>query len=244
MTVDEVRWPSPALGQEMGLRVYGDAGRPLIAFPSQDGRYWDFEGFGMVGACAGLIEAGRIRIVAVDGVDWQSWTNQGAHPVDRARRHEAYDRYVIEELVPFVRERTGRETAWATGASMGAYHAANVLFRHPDAIDGLIAMSGLYGVRDWVGDHVDDAVYFNSPLAYLPGLDDPWYLERLRRARIAIVVGQGAWEEPMIADTRALEGILAAKGIPAIVDYWGHDVDHDWPWWRKMLPHYLEVLGV
>jgi esterase/lipase superfamily enzyme len=80
MTVDEVRWPSPALDQEMALRVYGDAGRPLIAFPSQDGRYWDFEGFGMVEACAPLIEAGRVRIVAVDGVDWQSWTNQGAHP--------------------------------------------------------------------------------------------------------------------------------------------------------------------
>jgi len=244
MTVDEVRWPSPALDQEMVLRVYGDAGRPLIAFPSQDGRYWDFEGFGMVDACAGLIEAGRLRLVAVDGVDWQSWTNQAAHPADRARRHEAYDRYVIDELVPYVRERTGWETAWATGASMGAYHAANVLFRHPDAIDGLIAMSGLYQVRDWVGDHVDDAVYFNSPLAYLPGLDDPWYLERLRKARIAIIVGQGAWEEPMIEDTRALEGILAAKGIPATVDYWGHDVDHDWPWWRRMLPHYLEVLGV
>jgi len=244
MTVEEVRWPSPALDQHMALRVYGDAGRPLIAFPSQDGRYWDFENFGMVDACAALVEGGRVRIFAVDGVDWQSWTNQGAHPADRARRHEAYDRYVIDELIPFVRERTGWETTWATGASMGAYHAANVQFRHPDAIDGLIAMSGLYQVRDWVGDHVDDAVYFNSPLAYLPGLDDPWYLERLRRARIAIVVGQGAWEEPMISDTRALEAILAAKGIPAIVDYWGHDVNHDWPWWRTMLSHYLEVLGV
>jgi len=244
MTVDEVSWFSPALDQEMALRVYGDGGRPLIAFPSQDGRYWDFEGFGMVDACAGFIEAGRVRVVAIDGIDWQSWTNPGAQPADRARRHEAYDRYLVGELVPFVRERTGWETAWATGASMGAYHAANVQFRHPDAIDGLIAMSGLYQVRDWVGDHVDDAVYFNSPLAYLPGLHDPWYLERLRSARIAIVVGQGPWEEPMIEDTRALEAILAAKGIPAVVDYWGHDVNHDWPWWRKMLPHYLEVLGV
>lgn len=244
MNVEEHRWWSPSLGQEMPLRVYGPDGRPLLAFPPQDGRYFDFEGFGMVEACAGAIEAGRVRIVAVDGVDRQSWTNLAVHPAERARRHEAYDRYLVDEVVPFVRERTGWERAWATGASMGAYHAANLLFRHPDAIDGLVAMSGLYRLRDFVGDQMDDAVYFNSPLDYLPNLEDPWYLERLRRAKIAFVVGQGAWEEPMIEDARAMERVLAAKAIPAIVDFWGHDVNHDWPWWRKMLPHYLERMGV
>jgi esterase/lipase superfamily enzyme len=81
-------------------------------------------------------------------------------------------------------------------------------------------------------------------LRYLPSLEDPWYLDRLRQARIAIVVGRGAWEDDMLADTRALREVLAAKGIPAIVDEWGDDVNHDWPWWRKMLPHYLDRLGV
>jgi esterase/lipase superfamily enzyme len=104
-------------------------------------------------------------------------------------------------------------------------------------------MSGLYQLRMFIGDAVDDAVYFNSPLLFLPGLEDPWYLDRFRAAKIAIVVGQGAWEEEMVADTKALEEILRAKSIPAVVDYWGHDVNHDWPWWRKMLPHYLELLG-
>jgi esterase/lipase superfamily enzyme len=242
--VEEHTWFSPALGHDMSLKVYGHDGRPVVAFPSQEGRYWDFEDWGMVDACADLIEAGRARIVAVDGIDGQTWANWNAHPGDRARRHEDYDRYVANEVVPFVRDLTGRETAWATGASMGAYHAANALFRHPDRFDGLVAMSGLYQLRLFVGDAADDAVYFNSPLHFLPGLEDPWYLDRLRAARIAIVVGQGAWEEEMVADTKALEEVLRAKSIPAIVDFWGHDVNHDWPWWRKMLPHYLELLGV
>jgi esterase/lipase superfamily enzyme len=244
MHVEEHAWPSPALGHDMGLKVYGHDGRPVIAFPSQEGRYWDFESWGMIDACAGLIEAGRARIVAIDGIDWQTWANWGAHPADRARRHEDYDRYVATEVAPFVRKLTGRETAWVTGASMGAYHAANALFRHPDLFDGLVAMSGLYQLGKFIGDEVDDAVYFNSPLLYLPGLEDPWYLGRFRAAKLAFVVGQGAWEDEMIADTRAMEGLLRAKGIPAIVDCWGGDVDHDWPWWRRMLPHYLERLGV
>ena len=46
----------------------------------------------------------------------------------------------------------------ATGCSMGAYHAANSLFRHPDQFDGLVAMSGLYQLRMFIGDEVDDAV--------------------------------------------------------------------------------------
>lgn len=244
MHVEDHLWFSPALGHDMALRVYGHDGRALLAFPTQEGRWWDFAGNGMVEACGELIAAGRLRVVAVDGIDWQSWANRGARPGERARRHQDYDRYVADEVAPFARELSGRDTAWVSGASMGAFHAANALFRHPDLFDGLVAMSGLYQLGMFVGDYFDDAVYFNSPLLYLPGLEDPWYLERLRRARIAIVVGQGAWEDEMLADTRALDAVLRAKGIPAIVDYWGHDVAHDWPWWRRMLPHYLERLGV
>ncbi len=127
---------------------------------------------------------------------------------------------------------------------MGAYHAANVLFRHPDRFDGAIAMSGLYQLRHFIGEYGDDGVFFHSPLLYLEGLSDPWYLDRIRTAKLAFVVGQGAWESEMLDDARALERVLHARDIPAIVDYWGHDVDHDWPWWRRMLPHYLERLGV
>jgi esterase/lipase superfamily enzyme len=244
MKVEDRTWFSPALGHEMTLRVYGHDGRAVVAFPSQAGRFWDFESWGMVEAVSGFIESGRMRLVSVDGIDWQSWTNWDAHPADRARRHDDYDRYVAAEVAPFLRELTGAEHAWATGCSMGAYHATNSLFRHPDAFDGLIAISGLYQLRDFIGDYMDEAVYLNSPLDYLPNLEDPWYLERLRHAKIAFVVGQGAWEEPMIEDTRAMEHALAGRQIPAIVDFWGHEVNHDWPWWRQMLPHYLERLGV
>lgn len=237
-------WRSPALGQEMEITVYGHAGRPVLVFPSQDGRMGDFAGFGMVDACGELLAAGRVRFVAVDGVDFQGWTNRNLHPFDRARRHLDYDRYVMEELVPFVRRETGAGTMWVTGCSMGAFHASNFFFRHPETFDGVIGISGLYSARSFCDDQWNDAVYFNSPLEYLPGLADPLVLERYRRSTIAFVVGQGAWEEECLADTRALEAILRAKDVPAWFDYWGHDVNHDWPWWRKMLPYFLDRVGV
>ncbi|HVP66501.1 MAG TPA: alpha/beta hydrolase-fold protein [Anaeromyxobacteraceae bacterium] len=244
MNVEQHRWFSQSLGRDMEVRVYGRGGRALIVFPSQDGRVGDFEGFGMVDACGHLLHAGRLTLVTVDGNDWNSWTNRNASPADRARAHLDYDRYVVEEVFPFVLGQTGRETCWTTGCSMGAFHAANFFFRRPDLFDGVIGLSGLYDTRGFVGDFCDENVYFNSPLYYLPGLADPWYLDRYRKSRIVFAVGQGAYEEDCLRDTRALESVLAAKAVPAWFDYWGHDVNHDWPWWRRMLPYFLEKLGV
>jgi esterase/lipase superfamily enzyme len=179
-----------------------------------------------------------------DGNDWESWNRPGTSPAERAARHLPYDRYVMEEVVPFAQARSGRATLWTTGCSMGAFHAANFFFRRPDVFDGVIGISGLYETSLFTGDFCNDDVYFNSPLRYLAGLSDPWHLERYRAASITFMVGQGAYEEDCLRDTRALEGILAAKGVPAWFDYWGHDVNHDWPWWRRMLPYALERRGV
>jgi esterase/lipase superfamily enzyme len=242
MHTEHHRWFSHALGHDMDLKLFGHYGKPILVFPAQDGRWYDFENFGMVGAIAHLIEAGRVKLICVDGVDWQSWTNKGAPPTDRANRHEAYDAYIMNEVVPWVRNNTGQDTMWVTGCSMGAYHSANFFFRHPDAFDGVIALSGLYQVSEFVGDHGGDAAYFNSPLWYLEHMGDPWFLNLYRRSTIVFAVGQGAWEERMIEDTRRMQQILESKGVPAWIDYWGHDVAHDWPWWRKMLPHFLEKL--
>jgi esterase/lipase superfamily enzyme len=244
MHVQHHQQPGRALGRAMELREFGDRGQPVLVFPSQDGHVGDFEGFGMTHACAPLIEAGRVRFFVLDGNDWESWTNQAVHPAARAGRHLDYDRYVMEEAVPFAQERAGRATLWTAGCSMGAFHAANFFFRHPDAFDGVIGISGLYDVGMFVGEFGNDDVYFNSPLRYLGGPQDAWYLDRFRAARIAFLVGQGDYEAECLADTRALDQRLAALGVPAWFDYWGADVNHDWAWWRRMLPYALERLGV
>jgi esterase/lipase superfamily enzyme len=240
--VEHHEWWSPALGHDMALNVYGHWGQPVLVFPSQDGRFSDFEGFGMVEACAPLIDAGRVKLFTADAIDPQSWSNKAAHPSQRARRHQDYERHVLDEVVPFAQRHSSAATLWTTGCSMGAFHAANAFFRRPDLFDGVIGLSGLYRATFFTDGYCDEAVYFNSPLDYLPGLNDPWHLERYREAQIVFAVGQGAWEEDCLRDTRELEGLIASKGVPAWFDYWGTDVNHDWPWWRRMLPYFLDRL--
>lgn len=89
---------------------------------------------------------------------------------------------------------------------------------------------------------MDENVYFNSPLDYLPDLIDHDYLEHMRQGEIVICTGQGPWEDDMVSDARAIRSILLHKDIPAWVDFWGFDVEHDWPWWRKQLPYFLSHL--
>jgi len=244
MQIEYHKWFSDSLGQDMEVNVYGYYGKPVLVFPAQAGRFYDFENFGMVSAIASFIEAGQIKLSTVDSIDSQSWANNGAHPADRARRHQDYDRYIVEEVVPFMRKHSGDTGAKfiSTGVSMGAYHATNFFFRHPDIFDTVIAISGLFQLNHFIGDYMDENVYFNTPLAYLPNLNDPWHLDQYRQSRIIVCTGQGAWEDEMLADTHELKRILEQKDIPHWIDIWGGDVNHDWPWWHKMLPYFLEKL--
>jgi esterase/lipase superfamily enzyme len=246
MNIEYHQWWSPSLGQNMEMKVYGHYGKPVLVFPAQGGRFFEYEDFKMIDAVAGFIDGGKIKVFTVDSIDNQSWANWNAHPADRARRHEDYDRYIVHEVAPFINQHCAGTEAKviATGCSMGAYHAANFFFKHPDVFDTMISLSGLFHLQMFTGEYVDDNVYFNSPLQYLPGLTDPWFLDQYRRSNIIVGVGQGAWEDAMLADAYALKRILDDKGIPHWIDIWGYDVNHDWPWWRKMMPYFLSHMSL
>lgn len=242
MKVEAHRWWSPALGHEMGCRVYGYGGKPVLVFPSQGGGCFEWEAFGMTGAMEDWLEAGRVLLVTVDGVDKDSWCHPGASVPHRAWRHACYERYILEEVVPLIRARSGQTYLMTTGCSMGAYHASNFFFRHPDVFDTLLSLSGIYQLRLFLGDYMDENVYLHSPLAYLAGISDENLLSQYRQKEIVLAVGQGAWEQPMLDETLAMRALLERLRIPAWVEVWGHDVAHDWPWWRQMMVRFLPHL--
>lgn len=238
-------WVSRVLGLPMPIVSYGDRGHPLLLFPTAAADFLENERFFLIKAIEPAIFAGRIRVFSIDSINRLAWMDRSLPVPEQARRQMLYARYIEEEVVPWIRGVCGDpEARVATaGASFGAFHAANMLFRRPDLFDGLIAMSGFYDLApDYLHGYSDDNVYFNNPAWYLPGLSDPC-LDLLRHAcRIVIVCGQGAWESPDAS--RQLSAILESKGIPHFFDLWGHDVSHDWPWWRKMLPHHLATIGL
>jgi esterase/lipase superfamily enzyme len=233
------------LGRDMEYKRFGHAGRPVVMFPTSRGRFFQYEDTGTIAALADFIDAGRIQIWTLDGIDDESFFGKDPDLQQRIGRHEAYFRYIREEAFP---ELLGEAAASnggrslkpiMSGCSMGGFHAANFVFRFPELTSGVIALSGVYSTRDFFGKALDDGIYFNSPLDYLRGLTDELILERLRSRRLFFCCGQGAWEGRMLKETRELEAVLRDKGIPAWVDYWGEDVSHDWAWWHRQLVYFM-----
>lgn len=244
MRIEYHEFYSSSLGRMMPFKSYGHSGKPIIVFPSSGGSFYEYEDFGMIEACSSFIEEGLVRFYTPDSVDQESWLNKGMWPGDMARMHSAYDSYIVNELVPFILAHSGWQGGiMTTGCSMGGYHSANFYFRHPDIFDSMIALSGLYDARFFVGNNLSDPdVYYNSPVDYLANLNDPKYLDAYRNGSIIVCTGLGKWEEDTIRDTRLLKDILDGKGVPAWIDFWGNDVDHDWPWWRVQMPYFLNSL--
>lgn len=236
---------SGSLGRDMEFKVYGHAGKPVMFIPCQGGRFFDFENYKMVDYWARWIEEGRCTVYAVDTIDNMTYAAQGADCRWRIENHERWYNYIVNEMVPTIKHLSGERMGYdqsimVFGCSMGAMHAANLFFRRPDLFDGVFAISGLYDSKMFFGDYMDDLLYRNTPVEYLSNM--PWdhpYIGMYNQRKMVFVVGQGAWEGPLVDSTRWLESVLRNKGIHAQVDYWGFDVDHDWPWWYKMVEHYV-----
>ena len=236
-------WFSPNLNIEMPLVAYGHTGYPLLMFPTAAADYLEYERFHLVDSISPFIERGQIRAYSINSVNRYSLLNEQMPPHLKAQLLTQFDRYITDEVLPLIRRDTGHDDArpLTTGASLGAFLAANTYFKHPDLFRGVIAMSGSYDVKSYLHGFYDDNVYFNNPADYLANMNDNYHLPILQRAdAIFILSGQGSYEAP--ERSRHLSDLLRAKNIPHTLDLWGHDVDHDWPWWRKMLPHTLDKL--
>src|ERR1043165_4307901 len=106
MRRDHVKWYSPSLQRDMELLAFGERGFPVVVFPTSGGRFHEYEDRGMVQALAPKIERGELQVICVDSVDQESWYNRSIAPAERLHRQNAFDAYFVNEVAPFVRDRT------------------------------------------------------------------------------------------------------------------------------------------
>ena len=225
------KWFSPALNREMELLVFGHGGTPVIVFPTSMGRFFDYENRHMIDAIGDRYENGRLQAFCVDSVDAESWYNKAVPPADRAARHVQYDRYLVDEVVPFVRARNASGRMAVTGCSFGGYHSVNFALKHPDLVQACVSMGGAFDIHQFLNGYYDDNCYYNCPPDFLPNLNDAWFLDRYRRMEIVLATGE---TDICLEENRRLSRIMTARGIPHWLDVWGDGAGHDWPWWERM----------
>jgi len=239
--------PSAAMGRRVHLWRYGHFGPPLVAFPSASGMAHEWEAHGMVEALSDWLEAGKLKLYTVESNVSEAWTRKENPPEWRIKRHQLYERFVLEDLVPYIRHDCQKSDIpiALTGTSLGAFYAANFALKQPVIFRYALCMSGRYDAT-WMSDGFNNSdIYFNNPMAYVQGIQGE-YLEMIRRhTKLVLVCGQGKWEDGNIEDAQNFARVLEAKGIPHRLDLWGHDVSHQWSWWQRQarvhLGHWLKL---
>lgn len=228
------KWHSPAAGRDFEMLVFGSGGVPLILFPTSQGRYYQNKDQGLIETARSFLGNQRVKIYCPDSVDTESWYNKSASPADRVLRHTLYERLILQEIVPRMIHETGHSRIAVAGCSFGGYHSANLAFRHPALVGWCFSMSGVFDIRSFTDGYYDDNVYFNNPVDFIPGANDPalWHMGIvLGTAEHDICRGQNEW----------MSRLLAAKSVPHWLDI-RSGRDHDWPVWKEMFPHYLSLI--
>lgn len=239
MEIHHSSWFSPSLQKEMPVAVYGSYGFALLLVPTAAADFLEYERFQLIESIRTFIDAGKVKVFSINSINTESWMNYEMEPKHKVIRHQQWNEYVYSEVVPFIKNNTSWETPIiVSGASFGALHSANLFFRRPDLLNGVICMSGVYDLTEYTRGFYDEDVYFNSPMHFMPNMHDHGTLEQIRRSHhIHLLSGSGDYEDPDSA--RRFADILYKKGIWYELDIWGSEWKHEWPTWRAMLPHYL-----
>jgi esterase/lipase superfamily enzyme len=229
------RWFSPALRRDVELLVSGHAGARQLAFPASIHTFHDWEDRGLVDALRRHVESGHLQLFCVDQVDRECWYGGHLAPGLRAARYAQYQKYLVEEVIPFSLSENDNPFLIAAGPSFGAYHAATFAFRRPDLVGRLLGMSGLYDIKRFADGYYDEAVYLHNPLDFLANEHDPERLAAFKRLDVILMVGR---DDPLRGQNERLSALLWGKGVWHALRIWD-GFAHDWPSWARVLPLYV-----
>ncbi|MEO7447557.1 MAG: alpha/beta hydrolase-fold protein [Humibacillus sp.] len=235
------RWYSERLGQDLTVARWGSYGAPVLLFPTAGGDAEEVERRRMIACLEPLIAAGRAKVYSVDSIAGRALAERQGSAEHQLALFNGFHQAIAHEVIPAIHADLGGHHVPVTvaGASIGAFNALAIICRYPELVRSAVCMSGTYAIEDFLGGHVNDDLFYSSPLRFLPGLEGPT-LDTLRTRMIVLASGSGRWED--IGQSRAVADVLGSKGIPNRVDDWGTSYDHDWPTWWEMLPLYLDDL--
>jgi len=236
------KWRSRALDRDMEMLVFGERGQRLLVFPTRRQRFFEYEDHGMIHSLRHRIQAGEIQVFCVDSIDAEALYCFEISPEERLKRHLLYERYIVEEVIPFTETKRHWTALIAHGCSFGAFHAVSMAMRHPLLFHGALAFSGRYDLTLHAGDfhslfhgYSSDELKAIMPSQAIPGIKDKKHMRALRAIHFTFVIGE---DDPFYADNVQLTAAMAAKKIPHALKVWCGDV-HRFRYWRQMIRIYL-----
>jgi len=211
------------------IRLYLPPGyQEALSYPvvyCQDGE--DFFNFGRIATIAQrlILEEGWEPFIIV-GVDVDKKLRTSEYEPG-GERHEAYVRFFVEELVPYVENaaavRRAPEERLLAGDSLGAAVSLSIALTRPDLFTRLLSLSGAY---------YDASIDLIRSREDLSGLS-VWMTVGLREN--AYETDHGTFN--FVQLNRLARRMLESRG--AYLDYREKDGEHKWGFWQSELPEAL-----
>lgn len=229
------KWRSPSLGKDMELKIYGDSGTPIIGIPTRGASCKQWEKFGMTEAISYQLENGFNQLFTVSAIDNEALLNENTSPAQRLIRQQQYESYLVEEVVPFVKEQNHIDFIIIAGIDFGGYHAITTALKNPIVFGKAIGISGIYDIRPYLDDYYSDDVYYNNPMDFVPNLNKKSLLEKIQDIDFRLVSYEA---DKRKNDSVRMDNVMRMKFIEHNFDIWSDGQD-EWSLWPKMLKTHI-----
>lgn len=229
------KWRSPSLGKDMELAVYGESGTPVIGIPTRGATCRQWEEFGMTDAISYQLENGFNQLYVLSSIDNEGILNEKASPGQRLIRQQQYESYIVEEVVPFIRDRNHINFIIIVGADFGGYHAITISLKNPEVFDKVIGISGIYDIRPYMDGYYDDDVYYNNPMDFVPNLNKKTLLNKIQDIDYRLVSYDG---DKRKNDALRMDNVMRMKFLDHDLDIWSDGSD-EWKLWPQMLKTHI-----
>lgn len=229
------KWRSPSLGKDMELTVYGESGTPVIGIPTRGATCGQWEEFGMTNAISYQIKNGFNQLFVLSSIDNEAILNEDASPEQRLIRQQQYESYIIEEVVPFIKEQNHVQFIIIAGIDFGGYQAITTALKHPEHFGKAIGISGIYDIRPYMDGYYDDDVYYANPMDFVPNLNKKTLLDKVQDIDFRLVTFEGDERKD---DAVRMDNVMRMKFLANNLDIWPDDAD-EWDVWPQMLKSHI-----
>lgn len=220
------KWKSPTLGRDMEMLVFGKEGTPVLIFPTEHGRFFEWEDQGVMNFVDEQIEEGYNQFFCVDSIDDESFLNKEVDPYTRIIRENQYQMYIKDEVLPFIEEENDNPYLMTAGTGFGAYHALIFGLKFPELINKIIAISGYYDINVHLDGFKDENSYYNNPVEFIPNLHDKDILNAISAIDIRLL---SYLNDPNREATKKMSETLWLKFIEHEHYVWEKEVKNAWP---------------
>lgn len=229
-------WKSPNLGKHMEMLVFGSSGTPVLIFPSDTGRFYEWEDEGMIQALENQLDLGYNQFFCVDTITGESFHNTNADPYTRIMRHEQYMIYITEEVLPFIKENNSTSYLITTGVGLGAYYSLLLALKFPKRFGKVISLSGHFNIRHFMDNFYDNNVYYNNPADFIINLNQSKLLDSISALDIRFLSYQN---DMNLEPSREMSNALWKKFIDHKFYTWNEISYHPWSLYSSMFKENL-----